>query len=145
MLQSEGNLGEFEGRVVEGKAGRRGEVRGEVVPVDDGHATTPGGAGERPDGTTTRGQISTLGLVTMGSEPRLVQKENVYVVVGNDGRDFCTFLEFLHRSCIEQRYFQSTGLRQRTRLEGNTHQVVVVNRGRAGASIGERKFFSVRY
>ena len=93
--------------MVEGKAGGRGDVRGEAVPVDDDQATTPGGAGERPDVITTGGQVSTLGLVTMGSEPRLGQKENVYVVVGNEGRDFCTFLAFPHRSCIEQ---QSMGL-----------------------------------
>ena len=112
FLQSGGNLGQFEGRVVEGKAGRRVDMRGEAVPVDDSQATIPGEAGERPGGITTGDQVSTPGLVTMELEPRLDQKENAYVVVGNEGRDFCTFLWFPHRSCTEQKYLESTCLRQ---------------------------------
>ena len=69
--------------MVKRKAGRCGEVRGEAVSEDDGQTTTPGGAGERLDGITAGGQVSTLRLVTTRSEPGLSQKENVVVV--NEG------------------------------------------------------------
>ena len=71
--------------MVKRKAGICGEVRGEAVSEDDDQTTTPGGAGERPDGITAGGQVSILRLVTARSEPGLSQKENVYVVDGNEG------------------------------------------------------------
>lgn len=94
VLQCEGNLGQFEGRMVERKTRRCSGLRGEAVSVDQGQATTPageegrgdgGGEGARPDGITAVGQVSTFCLVTMGSEPGLSKTVNVYVIVRNEG------------------------------------------------------------
>lgn len=43
-LHIEGNLGQFEGQMVEREAGRS-DVRGETVLLEDGQATTQSGAG----------------------------------------------------------------------------------------------------
>ena len=59
---------------------------------DDGQSATSGGSWKRPDAVAGRGQVRASDVVPSRPQPRLGEKHQLYVVVGDEGVNFRSFL-----------------------------------------------------
>lgn len=69
----------------------------------------PGGWGKRPNAVASRGQVGAYGAVTSHPQPNLGEKYQLYVAVGDEGTNFCSFLGTVDRASVEQSYGNVVG------------------------------------
>ena len=69
---------------------------------DDGQSPAPGGSWKRPDAVAGRGRVRASGVVPSRPQPGLGEKRQLYVVVGDEGVNFCSFLGAVDRTSVEQ-------------------------------------------
>ena len=58
---------------------------------------------KRPDAEAGRGQVKASGVVPSRPHPGLGEKHELYVFVGDEGVNFCSFLGTVDRTSVEQR------------------------------------------
>ena len=57
---------------------------------------------KRPDAVAGRGQVKASGVVPSRPHPGLGEKHELYVFVGDEGVNFCSFLGTVNRTSVEQ-------------------------------------------
>ena len=88
--------------MVKREGGGEGDARGVAVVKDDGQSAASGGSWKRPDAVAGRGQVRASGVVPYRPQPRLGEKHQLYVVVGDEGVNFRSFLGTIDRTSVEQ-------------------------------------------
>ena len=88
--------------MIKREGGSEGDVRGVAVIEDDGQSAAPGGSWKRPDAVAGRGQVRASGVVPSRPRPGLGEKHELYVFVGDEGVNFCSFLGAVDRTSVEQ-------------------------------------------
>ena len=88
--------------MVKRERGGEGDARGVAVIEDDGQSAAPGGSWKRPDAVAGRGQVRASGVVPSRPQPGLGEKHDLYVFVGDEGVNFCSFLGTVDRTSVEQ-------------------------------------------
>ena len=62
----------------------------------------PGRSWKRPDAVAGMGHVEVFGVVPSRPQPGLGEKHELYVVVGDEGVNFCSFLGTVDRTSVEQ-------------------------------------------
>ena len=88
--------------MVKREGGGEGDARIVAVMEDDCQSAAPGGSWKRSDAVAGRGQVRASGFVPSRPQPGLGEKHELYVVVGDERVNFCSFLGTFDRTSVEQ-------------------------------------------